>query len=70
MTEYKPAKIEFDEDDVIWAKESLKRIKAIADVLTNLERNGYTDELFDGSLHGLMGVIDHEVETAKKLLTY
>lgn len=52
------------------AQESLKRIKAIADVLTNLERNGYTDELFDGSLHGLMGVIDHEVETAKKLLTY
>lgn len=40
------APIEMAEENLIFAKERLDRIKAIADSLTTLERNGYTDELY------------------------
>lgn len=48
----------------------MDRIKAIADLLTTVERNGYTDELFEGTLLNLMETIDGLVEQAKDLLNY
>ena len=39
---------------------------AVADSLTTIERNGYTDELYKHTIHGLMGVIDSQVDEAKK----
>lgn len=62
--------LDLSEDNLIWAKESMKRIKAIANTLTTLERNGHTDELFEGTLHGLMGAIDSEADKALELLEY
>ena len=50
------APIPMPEENLIFAKERLDRIKAIADTLTTLERNGYTDELYEGSLHHLMAL--------------
>ena len=58
------------EDDVIQAKVRLDRIKAIADSLTTVERNGYTDELFEGTILNLMETIDGLVEESKELLKY
>ena len=58
------------EDDVIQAKVRLDRIKAIADSLATVERNGYTDELFEGTVVNLMDEIDSLVEEGKGLLKY
>ena len=58
------------EDDVIQAKVRLDRIKAIADLLATVERNGYADELFEGTILSLTGAIDDLVEEGKQLLNY
>lgn len=58
------------EDDVIQAKVRLDRIKAIADSLATVERNGYTDELFEETILNLMETINGLVEEAKALLKY
>lgn len=64
------APIPMSEENLIFAKDRLDRIKAIADTLTTLERNGYTDELYEGSLRHLMETIDGLVEEGKELLKY
>ena len=68
--ECKEGKVRFDEDDVIQTKVRLDRIKAISDVLTTVDRNGYTDELHERTVHDLMGVIESQVEEARALLKY
>ena len=67
---YTPSKIQFDEDDVIQAKVRLGRIKAIADSLVTLDREGYTDCLYKNTIGHLMDAIDSQVEEAKTLLNY
>jgi len=68
--EYVPMKIKISEDDVIQAKVRLDRIKAIADSLTTIDRNGYTDELNKRTIHDLMETIDSQANEAKALLKY
>ncbi len=62
--------VSLDEDDVIQAKVRLDRIKAIADLLATVERNGDTDELFEGTILSLTVAIDDLVEEGKQLLKY
>lgn len=64
------APVPMAEENLIFAKERLDRIKAIADSLITLERNGYTDELCEGSVGHLMGAIEGLAEEAKALLRY
>ena len=68
--ECKEGKIRFDEDDVIQAKVRLDRIKAIFDALTTVGRNGYTDALYEPTVHNLMETIEDQVHQAKALLEY
>lgn len=68
--EIKEGPVGFDEEDVIRTKVHLDRIKAVADSITNIARNGYTDELYDRTIHDLMGVIESQVEEARALLKY
>ena len=62
--------VTLQEDDVIQAKERLNRIKAIADLLATVDRNGYTDELLEGPIRNLANAIDSLVEEGKDLLKY
>ena len=68
--ECKEGKVRFDEDDVIQTMVRLDRIKAISDALTTVGRNGYTDELYQPTVHDLMDVIEDQVHQAKALLEY
>ena len=67
---YIPNKVQLDEDDVIQATVRLDRIKALADTLTTIDRNGYSDELYGRSILNLMETIDSQVNEAKALLKY
>lgn len=58
------------EDDVIQAKVRLDRIRAIADSVATVDRNGYTDELFNGTILNLMNTIDDLVEEGRHFLAY
>ena len=62
--------VTLSEDDVIQAKVRLDRIRAIADSVATIDRNGYTDELFNGTILNLMNAIDDLVEEGKQFLAY
>ncbi len=68
--DYVGIKVQFDEDDVIQAKVRLDRIKAIADTLTTIDRNGYADELSRHTVMNMMETIDAQANEAKGLLKY
>ena len=68
--EIKEGEVGFSEDDVIRIKVHLDRIRAVANSLITVDRNGYTDELCERTIHDLMGVIESQVEEARALLTY
>lgn len=62
--------ISLPEDDVMQAKIRLDRIRAIANSVATVDRNGYTDELFNGTILNLMNTIDDLVEEGKQFLAY
>ena len=69
---YIPIKVEIDEDYVIQAKVRLDRIKAVADSLMTIDRDSDIDieGLYKHTVHGLMEVIDSQVDEAKEYLKY
>ena len=66
--DYKSAKVTLDEDDVIQAKVRLDGIKAIADSLITIDREGWTDGLYKHTVLNLMETIDRQVNEATALL--
>ena len=66
--EYVPMKIEIAEDCLIQAKVRIDRIKAIADSLVTLDRNGRTDELHDATIGDLMNMVETQAIEAKDFL--
>ena len=67
---YIPMKVEIDEDDVIQATVRLDRIKAVADSLMTIDHDSDIEGLYKYTIHGLMEVIDSQVDEAKEYLKY
>ena len=61
-------KVELDEEDLILAADHVDRMQAIAETLTAIDRNGFTDQLFKHTLLHLMETIYSEGDAAKALL--
>ena len=65
---YVPIKVEIDEDYVIQAKVRLDRIKAIAESLVTVDREGDLDSLDEHTVLNLIEIIDSQADEAKALL--